>query len=171
MRTYPQLIFGYHGCEREVAEKIVLKRDTLRASENSWDWLGTGAYFWEGAPDRAWDWAKKHCKSPAVLGAVIDLGCCMNLMDIMEQRLLQQAFRDLHNRVALPENKRYCHDLDCVVVNYACDFYKGKGRIYDTVRGAFPEGDPVFADSKILTMTHVQICVRNPKVVAAYFLP
>ena len=53
----------------------------------------------------------------------------------------------------------------------ACDFYMRSGRAFDTVRGAFPEGDPVFADSKILTMTHVQICVRNPEVVVAYFLP
>lgn len=45
MKTFPQLIFGYHGCEREVAEKIVLKQDVLRPSENRWDWLGTGAYF------------------------------------------------------------------------------------------------------------------------------
>lgn len=171
MKTFPQLIFGYHGCELDVAERIVLGRDALKASENSWDWLGTGAYFWEGAPDRARDWANKHCKSPAVLGAVIDLGRCMNLMDVAEQRMLQRTFTELLNRIDLPINKRHCHDLDCLVVNRACEYYFRSGRAFDTVRGAFPEGDPVFADSKILTMTHVQICVRNPEVVVAYFLP
>ena len=56
----------------------MLNQDVLRPSENRWDWLGAGAYYWEGAPERAMDWAKKHCKDPAVLGAVIDLGHCMN---------------------------------------------------------------------------------------------
>ena len=61
--------------------------------------------------------------------------------------------------------------IDCAVVNTSCEYFAGIGRAFDTVRGAFPEGDPVFADSKILTMTHVQICVRNPEAVVAYFLP
>ena len=115
MKAFPQLIFGYHGCERDVAEDVVMHRDVLRPSENRWDWLGTGTYYWEGAPERA--------------------------------------------------------RLDCAVVNTSCEYFAGIGRAFDTVRGAFPEGDPVFTDSKILTMTHVQICVRNPEVVVAYFLP
>ena len=172
MKTSPQLIFGYHGCERDVAERVVLNQDVLRPSENRWDWLGAGAYYWEGAPERAMDWAKKHCKDPAVLGAVIDLGHCMNLMDVESLLLLQRTYQMLRKsgRI-LPENSNKCHDLDCNVINTACEYLSGVGRAFDTVRGAFPEGDPVFADSKILTMTHVQICVRNPEVVVAYFLP
>ena len=35
MTTFPQLIFGYHGCEREVAESVVLRKEkALRSSEN-----------------------------------------------------------------------------------------------------------------------------------------
>ena len=41
MKAFPQLIFGYHGCERDVAEDVVMHRDVLRPSENRWDWLGT----------------------------------------------------------------------------------------------------------------------------------
>lgn len=172
MTAFPQLIFGYHGCEREVAEKVVLGRDSLRASENRWDWLGTGAYYWEGAPERAMDWAKKHCKDPSVLGAIIDLGNCMNLMDVDSQALLLQTYQAFKSRrVQLPINSRVCHDLDCSVVNSTCEYLASHGHAFDTVRGAFPEGDPVFSESKILTMTHVQICVRNPETVVAYFLP
>ena len=172
MKAFPQLIFGYHGCERDVAEAVVMHRDVLRPSENRWDWLGAGTYYWEGAPERAKDWAVKHCKSPAVLGAVIDLGRCMNLMDIEAQSLLQRTYKRLESsQTDLPQNGKFCHDLDCAVVNTSCEYFAGIGRAFDTVRGAFPEGDPVFADSKILTMTHVQICVRNPEVVVAYFLP
>ena len=172
MKAFPQLIFGYHGCERNVAENVVLNRGNLHPSENRWDWLGAGAYYWEGAPERALDWAKKHCKDPAVLGAVIDLGHCMNLMDVESQSLLQHTYRVQRTQnEKMPENGKFCHDLDCFVINTACEYLSGIGRAFDTVRGAFPEGDPVFADSKILTMTHVQICVRNPEVVVAYFLP
>lgn len=172
MTACPQLIFGYHGCERDVAEDVVMHRDVLKPSENRWDWLGTGAYYWEGAPERALDWAKRHCKAPAVLGAVIDLGKCMNLMDVDSQTLLQQTYQSFKaQKVELPLNSKFCHDLDCSVVNATCEYLASQGRAFDTVRGAFPEGDPVFAESKILTMTHVQICVRNPEVVVAYFLP
>ena len=172
MTTFPQLIFGYHGCEREVLEKVVLRRDCLRPSENRWDWLGTGVYYWEGAPERALDWAKRHCENPAVLGAVIDLGNCLNLLDIESQVLLQRSYQELKGSGGvLPSNGKFCHDLDCIVVNSTCEYLASQGLAYDTVRGAFPEGDPVFAESKILTKTHVQICVRNPEVVVAYFIP
>lgn len=171
MKTFPQLVFGYHGCERAVAEKIVLGEDDLRPSLNRWDWLGTGAYFWEGAPDRAWDWARRHCKMPAVLGAIIDLGHCLNLFDTDDQRVLQTSYEALRSNVSDVKNGLYTHDLDCAVVNFACKFSEDMGDAYDTVRGAFPEGNPVFPDSKILTMTHVQICVRSPASVTAYFIP
>ena len=172
MTSFPQLIFGYHGCERDVAERVVLRKDVLHPSENRWDWLGTGVYYWEGAPERAMDWAMRHCKDPAVLGSVIDLGNCMNLMDVDSQGRLQQTYQALKTGGKdLPSNSKFCHDLDCNVINATCEYLAGQGRAFDTVRGAFPEGDPVFADSKILTMTHVQICVRNPEVVVAYFLP
>ena len=71
----------------------------------------------------------------------------------------------------LPSNGKFCHDLDCIVVNSTCEYLASQGLAYDTVRGAFPEGDPIFAESKILTKTHVQICVRSPEVVVAYFIP
>lgn len=173
MTTFPQLIFGYHGCEREVAESVVLRKEkALRSSENRWDWLGKGAYYWEGAPKRAFDWAKKHCKNPAVLGAVIDLGNCMNLLDIDSQTLLQSTYQSLREKQdELSRNSRVCHDLDCDVINATCEYLAGRNCAFDTVRGSFPEGDPVFPESKILTMTHVQICVRNPEAVVAYFLP
>lgn len=171
MKALSQVVFGYHGCDKNVAEKIVLGRDSLHPSDNSWDWLGSGAYFWESAPERAMDWAKKHCQDPAVLGAVIDLGHCMNLMDIGEQSVLQQAYGALQGQVSSVCNKGKNHGLDCYVVNKVCEFAEKDGASYDSVRGAFPEGDPIFTDSKILTLTHVQICVRNLDSIVAYFLP
>ena len=63
----------------------------LNASANSWDWLGGGIYFWEQNPQRAFEYAKEvadgqqynkiKIKLPFVLGAIIELGNCLNLVE------------------------------------------------------------------------------------------
>ena len=75
------LILGYHGCEASLARSVVLGEQTLEASTNGHDWLGEGIYFWAHDPLRAWEWATaspyRRLSSPAILGAVIDLGNCL----------------------------------------------------------------------------------------------
>lgn len=78
------LIIGFHGCDEDVANKVVMGEDNLKASENDYDWLGHGVYFWENNQERALQWAVdnskrkgSNIKNPAVLGAVIDLGFCL----------------------------------------------------------------------------------------------
>ena len=46
-------VLGYHGCDREVAEQVLSGQSDLRLSENSYDWLGSGIYFWVDSPQRA----------------------------------------------------------------------------------------------------------------------
>ena len=82
------LAIGYHGCDRNLAGRIVAGKTELKPSENAWDWLGHGIYLWEDSPARALRWAEAEAgragskiKSPAVLGAVVDLGNCLNLAD------------------------------------------------------------------------------------------
>ena len=55
----------------------------MKPSENTYDWLGHGIYFWEHNYQRALEWAQQSPKveHPAVIGAVIDLGYCLNLTD------------------------------------------------------------------------------------------
>ena len=74
------LVLGYHGCEKEVAEKLVAKQKPFKPSTNKYDWLGHGIYFWEDSPQRAFEWAtqSKNIENPAVIGAVIDLGVCLS---------------------------------------------------------------------------------------------
>jgi hypothetical protein len=50
---------GYHGCDRETGERLLLNQP-FQPSENTYDWLGSGIYFWEANPDRALEWAKEH---------------------------------------------------------------------------------------------------------------
>lgn len=77
----PHSVTGYHGCHIETATDIISGAG-FRPSENGYDWLGKGIYFWEDAPNRAAEWAsKKFCAKGAVLRASINLGRCLNLLD------------------------------------------------------------------------------------------
>jgi hypothetical protein len=42
---------------------------------------------------------------------------------------------------------------------------------FDTVRCAFLEGAPAFPGAAIKLKNHIQICVRNPNSILAFFLP
>lgn len=44
------VVIGYHGCDREVAMAVVTRRVELRSSNNDYDWLGHGIYYWEDDP-------------------------------------------------------------------------------------------------------------------------
>ncbi len=76
------LILGYHGCDLATAHKIVTGQTHQTPSTNDYDWLGTGLYFWKDSYPRAMRWAQNDkggkIKTPAVLGAIIDLGNCLN---------------------------------------------------------------------------------------------
>ena len=55
-----EFVYGFHGCSRDVAEMLLSGKDvSLNSSENDYDWLGSGIYFWEEAPHRALEWAQK----------------------------------------------------------------------------------------------------------------
>src|SRR5580698_3991122 len=49
----PNLILGFHGCDRSVRDKLLINPDHYKISQKSFDWLGHGLYFWENNYDRA----------------------------------------------------------------------------------------------------------------------
>lgn len=77
---YDRMVIGYHGCERVVADQLLAGVRPV-PSENTYDWLGRGVYFWEHGLDRATRWAEQHRNEPAVVGALIQLGRCFDLLD------------------------------------------------------------------------------------------
>lgn len=87
----PSYALGFHGCDAAVAERIFAGKTHLKRSKNDFDWLGEGIYFWENSPARALQYARElkvhprrsgpQIKTPAVVGAVIELGYCLNLLD------------------------------------------------------------------------------------------
>ncbi|BDI32281.1 hypothetical protein CCAX7_43320 [Capsulimonas corticalis] len=162
----PQSIIGYHGCDLDIANRL-LNGEPFHKSANDYDWLGSGVYFWEYAPYRAWDWAqKRYGDQAAVLRAEIVLGDCLNLLDTDYFSDLGSVYNKLAHAfasqgVALPFNSRGANRLDRIVIDKFCEEYTQGGGDFDTVRSCFAEGAPLYDGSKILSLTHTQIAVRN----------
>lgn len=183
---YQRTVIGYHGCDDAVARRVLLQGKKLKQSENDHDWLGRGIYFWEHGPQRAYEWAQhlKRIKKPAVLGALINLGNCFDLLDTTHTQLLaalfplyRQACEETDtpipvNRPAKGEDPDdlILRHLDCAVINWCLDFLEEEEKQhYHTVRCLFSEGAPVFEGSKILAKSHIQIAVRDETAIFGYF--
>lgn len=48
-RLSANFVLGYHGCDQSVADQV-LAGNPFRKSDNDYDWLGPGTYFWEANP-------------------------------------------------------------------------------------------------------------------------
>jgi hypothetical protein len=179
----PGLTIGYHGCDEAIARKILLGEERLTDSTNAYDWLGSGQYFWEFSEERAWEWAQRFDR-PYVVGAVINMGYCLNLMDTLSISFVKETYyllgREMENtggllpvnRNALGNHDLLLRNLDCAVINYLHEHAEAQYNIsFDTVRGLFPEGKPLYPDAGFRDKTHVQICVRNPACILGYFRP
>jgi hypothetical protein len=44
-------------------------------------------------------------------------------------------------------------------------------KVFDSTRGVFTEGGPVFNGAGIFEKSHIQICIRNPNCIKGFFLP
>ena len=121
---YPLTVLAFHGTSRKVAEKILSGQSELKSSSHSWEWLGDGVYFWENAPERALRWAiEREKEEPTVIGAIIQVGRCLNLMDKSSNLPVIQAYERVSklfdaNRIPLPENNGKFHYRDAIVLNY-----------------------------------------------------
>jgi len=186
LNPFARTVIGYHGCSRSFADRLLsgaLALHDWEPSQNEYDWLGHGIYFWEYGPARALRWAEEKCsetgEEPAVVGAIIQLGHCFDLTD--EQNTLNIA--KAHDLVKasfaaagkpLPENRGGDEDLkgrflDCLVVNYYLQQVSAVR--YQTVRCAFAEGPPSYDGSMIYRETHVQVAVRDKACVLGVFRP
>ena len=99
----PQIVLGFHGCDQSIVDRVLSSpTEHLRPSTNAYDWLGDGIYFWLNDPQRAYEWAvsrskdpKSYVKNTAVIGAIIDLGDCLNFCERESVLLLQRSYNDL----------------------------------------------------------------------------
>lgn len=190
--VHHRLVVGYHGCDRAIAERVLLGRAPLKASDNDYDWLGSGVYFWEHTRRRAiefarWKQEKGQVDEPAVIGAYIFLGRCFDLTDTDATAQLSGFYEDYRvaqtslglplatNRPARGGDDLLLRRLDCAVLNLGLqnlDSARGGGRpFYQTVRGVFVEGAEAYPGAAIRLQTHVQVAVRDPGCILGYFMP
>ena len=140
---------------------------------------------------------KQPVADAAVIGAVLQLGYCCDLTDSRFIELLKDQYKAMEDfysksRTPLPVNRDLPTDphknkllrvLDCTVIefmhNYFAEQYakdiKAQGfsdlKIFDSTRGVFTEGGPIYSGAEIFEKTHIQICIRNSNCIKGFFLP
>ena len=160
----PAVVYGFHGIDKNTALKILNLEDEFHHSDNAYDWLGSGVYFWENNLERARQYAEEDSKrrntkikTPFVLGAVLELGNCLDLLDQKYNDLLSIAYKQFAESLEaegkpIPENKSLGssdfdfkgRELDGAVIRFACELVKDAGEPFDSVRAAFFEGVPLY---------------------------
>jgi len=188
------IVFGFHGCDRRIGEKVLNGEQPLKESINAYDWLGNGTYFWENSPSRALEFAthlknnptksKTPIKDPFVIGAVISLGNCLDLLDFEKLNLLKYGYHLVEDTATslskpIPKNKvmgelseLMLRELDCAVIEALHKARKNGGFVpFDSVKGVFLEGRELYPNAGFREKDHIQICVRNPNCIKGIFLP
>ena len=153
---------------------------------------------------RAWEWARSRCEEgayekPGVVGALIDLRHCLDLLTRIDQELVKDAHSSLKELYAkankeMPENRnapgggdkdRRARALDCDVIKHLHEIMDyehedaGEGDedvppptpFYDTVRAMFTEGEELYEGAAFYTQSHIQIAVRTPECIKGVFYP
>ncbi len=176
-------ILGYHGCDQAVGERI-LKGEAFKQSNNDYDWLGPGIYFWEANPLRGLVFAREakrrrtsNIRKPFVIGAVISLGLCLDLTTTAGVEQVRDAHKSLSEFAAaaghtLPDNAPdgLLRRLDCAVIQMVHTIRADRGdQPIDSVKGVFIEGEPIYQGSGFHEKTHVQVAVRNPECIKGVF--
>lgn len=185
-------VYGFHGLDREIALDILNKKIDFKPSSNRYDWLGDGIYFWENNYNRAEQYAiedskRKHSKikTPFVLGAVIDLGNCLDLLEQQNLDFLKVAYNEFEKSMIqkgeeLPINTSFSdefdfdfkkRELDCAVIRYAHKLAKEEGVEFDSVRAGFWEGKELYKGAGFKEKNHIQLAILNPKCIKGVFLP
>lgn len=184
---HPSFVLGFHGTEKKLISQLVSQRTKhLKKSEGQNEWLGHGIYFWENDPQRGLEWAedgnaKKKIETPDVVGAIIDLGLCLDLTtrtgleEVAAAYNLLKATHSADGRI-LPTNHlgpdKVKRELDCEVIQALHLYRKDQGQPhYDTVRAPFPEDEPLYNGAGFKRRNHIQIAVINPDCIKGYFRP
>jgi hypothetical protein len=182
-RLSSSFVLGFHGCDQSVADDLLNGKDFV-PSANDWDWPGSGTYFWEANPLRGLEFAKEwHSRGkitePAVVGAVIDLGFCLDLISSTGVAAVKAAHEDFVAYVreagkSVPINRlgpdRLLRDLDCAVINHLHKV-RDAARLpaFQTVKAVFIEGDRIYDEAGFFEKTHIQLCVRDKSCIKGVF--
>jgi len=182
---HPNIVLAYHGCDERVG-RALLAGKPFRESNNDYDWLGGGIYFWEANPHRALSFAREQSrrgrvKKPFVVGAALTLGNCIDTLNEESIRMIAAAQKKLVRTcrlsgAPLPRNvggpDLLLKRLDCAVIMALHEMLEDAGLPRaDSLRGLYYEGKRLYARSSFYEKSHVQICIRNPDCIKGVFLP
>jgi len=194
-----RLLVAYHGCDITTRDDLVSgKLAHLDHSKNPYDWLGPGAYFFEGDAERALMFANashnnptkmytaRPIGTPAVVGAVLSV---QRWLDMTTQEGIHEftlAYPALLSGLAatgspVPKNAAAGEDdadiilrkLDNAVFTFIHDIRANSSPpspSFQAVRGAFYQGAEVAPKSGFRAGTHVQIALRDNSCVEGWFL-
>jgi len=185
-QRHSSFLLGFHGTEKSIVDHVISGNSHLKKSEGRYEWLGHGVYFWENDPQRGLEWAqtgnsKSKIKEAAVIGAILDLGFCLDLTTRAALDEVAKAYETLRDSYAaagekLPLNTggrdKGKRELDCQVIQALHDYRKEKGlEAYDSVRAPFPEDAELFEGAGFKKNNHIQIAIINPSCIKGYFHP
>jgi len=188
-QSYPAWVTAFHGCDQTVFEKVLYSHVCLTQSNNDYDWLGHGIYFWENNPLRAYEFAMEQKARgkiirPAVIGAMINLGNCLDFTDMISLSLVKKIylyFEDTLNArgLKIPRNTGRATDsdkslrkLDCAVIQFMHEYMRNnKLNSFDSVRCAFFEGAQLYPGAGFSEKGHIQLCIINPDCIKGFFAP
>lgn len=182
------LVLGFHASTADTAKQLVENSTCeFKPSQNPYDWLGHGMYFWENSPRRAERFAQdRHIENPVVIGAVLQLGRCLDFTDSESLAYLKVAYHALKDTLEaagdpLPNNKSVqsgahhdllVRDLDCAVINFLhLQRQRDKKAPFESVRGVFWEGEDLYPGAGFKDKNHIQICIRDPNCIKGFFYP
>jgi hypothetical protein len=180
----PGTVLGYHATNTRAA-RTILRSGRFRESRNPYDWLGDGVYFWEAAPERAWEWAhspraqRRLGPDIAIVGARIHLDRCIDFHDVVWHDQIKAVHDALRSRQAESgrrsprQTARGEHGWDREVINRLADLiYRATGITVGVVRASFrePEDEPLFGGSALYRGAHVQLAVRDQWLIEAHWL-
>jgi hypothetical protein len=177
---------AYHRCNARTAQTLLSGSEFL-VSENSYDWLGSGIYFWENDPIRAFEWAQNRwsgIETPSVVGVAVDLGACLDLTTQQGIQAAKSAYAGLKKVHSLtgkplpknsgPDKDKGYRKLDCAVINHLHSARKRSSpeSPYQTVRALFSEGKRAYRGAGFKDRTHVQLCVIDQlQILGVFRLP
>lgn len=175
-------VIGFHATTEENGLSIV--REGFNRSHNRYDWLGTGAYFYQEAPGSAVHWAKSErhegtTENPFIIVAEIDWDGFLDLLDVGWADVLRTTYDRLNSKAKRaftivqqkqkayePQKRALAHPLDRYVLEATIRLLRGKRVHIRAVRAVFLEGKPIFEKSHLLDRAHVQIAVRDTSLVS-----
>ena len=171
---YHRTVIGYHGTTTATAERLV-GGHPFEPSENDDDWLGRGIYFWEYAPKQAWWWAEtfKRHNNAAVVGAIIRLGHCFDLLDPVNVQVLKEFHRNSIEKwresgFEIPQNGNQHKKLDCAIFNLL--YSSERHPPIETTRAVYvptASARRVWRRSWIYEQAHIQISIRKAENILA----